>query len=184
MKRKMISTTIAACLAGSVLMPMNGAAQAAEIGFISSQTSGEWLAIRLGGSTILSTKGEIIGRVEDVVVDANGQTQAVVIGVGGFLGVGQKKVAVPFKSIHIGNVVDSRRLIVLDVTKEQLLAAPIYKAIEPTRTDRAKQKVADWAKIAKDKAVELGKQATDAGRAVRDRVNPPSAEAPSPTPKK
>jgi len=40
-----------------------------------------------------------VGKIEDVLVDGTGRIQAVVIGVGGFLGVGEKYVAVPFDQL-------------------------------------------------------------------------------------
>ena len=183
MPRSITSIALAAALAGWTLVPMTSAS-AADISFLSGQNSGEWLAVRLGGSTVLNSKGEIIGRVEDVVQDANGQTQAVVVGVGGFLGVGTKRVGVPFKSIRVGDVVSGRRLVVLDVTKAQLQAAPIYKTTDPTRTERAKQKVADWARIAKDKAIELGKRASEAVGGAKDGTNAPSGGLQAPPAKK
>jgi sporulation protein YlmC with PRC-barrel domain len=182
MQRLITSMALAASLAASSV-PIT-TALAADISFLTDQKNGEWLAVRLGGSTVLNSKGEVIGRVEDVVLDANGQSQAVVVGVGGFLGVGTKQVGVPFKSIHVGNVVGSRRLVVLDVTKEQLQAAPNYKATDPTKTDQAKQKVTEWTKIAKDKAIEIGNRASEAAKGSKDQATPPSSGAQSPAPKR
>jgi sporulation protein YlmC with PRC-barrel domain len=182
MQRTITGMALAASLAGWSLAPMS-MALAADIAFLTDQNSGEWLAVRLGGSTVLNTKGDVIGRVEDVVLDANGQSQAVIVGVGGFLGVGSKQVGVPYKSIHVGNVVGSRRLVVLDVTKEQLQAAPNYKATDPTKTDQAKQKVAEWAKIAKDKAIDIGHRAAEATKGSTDQMKSPTSGAQAPAPK-
>lgn len=158
----------------------SSAALAADVTFLSAQQSGEWLAGRLVGTDVLNGKGEIIGKVSDVVLNASGQAQAVVVGVGGFLGVGAKDVAVPYSAIRIGDVVESRRLVVLNVTKDDLKAAPSYKATDPSTADRLKKKAGDWAKIAKDKAIELSKQAADKVQEIRDQMQKPASTTPPP----
>ena len=67
-----------------------------------------------------------IGDVSDVLVDKQGQVTALMIGVGGFLGMGEKDVAVPFSSIR-ANVKDNKWYLVLDTTKEALRTAPGFK---------------------------------------------------------
>lgn len=64
--------------------------------FIARQEQGQMLASRLIGTTVVSQKNETIGDVNDILFDRNGQVTAAVIGVGGFLGIGEKDVAVPF----------------------------------------------------------------------------------------
>src|SRR3712207_2181836 len=54
---------------------------------------------KLIGTTVVGPNNESIGDVNDVVVDRNGRAMAVVIGVGGFLGIGEKDVAVPFQQL-------------------------------------------------------------------------------------
>ena len=160
---------LAACTLTAVAALVSTASvQAADIAFVSEQKAGEILAVRLGGTPVLNAKGENIGNVSDVVLDATGQAKAVVIGVGGFLGVGAKEVAVPYSAVKFGDILNSRRLVVVDVTKEQLTAAPAYKATDPGKTDRAKQKAQDWFKVAKEKAVELGNKASDAVKSAGD----------------
>jgi sporulation protein YlmC with PRC-barrel domain len=64
-----------------------------------------------------------IGDVDDVLVDKEGRVTAMVIGVGGFLGMGEKDVAVPFGSVRTRKKNDKWYL-VLDTTKDALKAAP------------------------------------------------------------
>jgi sporulation protein YlmC with PRC-barrel domain len=171
----------AACCAAALTFAT--AAGAADVTFLAKQSSTEWLAGRLVGTDVMNGKGEIIGKVNDVVVNPVGQTQAVVVGVGGFLGVGSKNVAVPYSAIRIGDIVESRRLVVLDVTKDQLAAAPSYVATDPGTADRLKKKASDWAKIAKDQAISLSKQAADKVQEIREQMSQPSAgTAPAPAP--
>jgi sporulation protein YlmC with PRC-barrel domain len=66
-----------------------------------------------------------IGDVNDLLLDAGGKVNAVIIGVGGFLGVGEKNVAVPFQGVKVTEK-DGKRYLVLDTTKEALERAPGY----------------------------------------------------------
>ncbi len=66
-----------------------------------------------------------IGEVNDLLVDNAGKVNAVILGVGGFLGVGEKNVAVAFPSLKVAEK-DGKRYLVLDTTKEALQAAPGY----------------------------------------------------------
>jgi sporulation protein YlmC with PRC-barrel domain len=58
------------------------------------------MASKLIGTRVVSANNESIGDINDVIVDRNGQAIAAVVGVGGFLGIGEKDVAVPFKSLE------------------------------------------------------------------------------------
>jgi sporulation protein YlmC with PRC-barrel domain len=83
-----------------------------------------FLASNLIGETVYNGTGddaENIGEVNDVVIDANGQIESVVIGVGGFLGIGEKNVAMNYGDIKWAER-DGDRWIVVNATKEQLEA--------------------------------------------------------------
>lgn len=64
-----------------------------------------------------------IGDVADVLVSQEGQVSALVISVGGFLGIGDKDVAVPFSSVK-QKTKDGKAYLTLDTTKDALKAAP------------------------------------------------------------
>jgi PRC-barrel domain len=66
-----------------------------------------------------------IGEINDLLVDNGGKVNAVIVGVGGFLGVGEKNVAVAFPSLKVAEK-DGKRYLVLDTTKEALESAPGY----------------------------------------------------------
>ena len=66
-----------------------------------------------------------IGDVKDVLLDRSGQVAAVILGVGGFLGMGEKDVAVPFSVIRVTEK-DGKRYLVMDTTKEALQNAKGY----------------------------------------------------------
>ena len=67
--------------------------------FITQAQAGQYRASKLAGVNIYNSKDESIGEVNELVVDKNGSIQAVVIGVGGFLGIGEKNVALPYNAI-------------------------------------------------------------------------------------
>jgi sporulation protein YlmC with PRC-barrel domain len=66
-----------------------------------------------------------IGDVSDVLLDKSGKVTAVIVGVGGFLGVGEKDVAVPFTALSFAEK-DGKRYLVMNATKEALQTAPGY----------------------------------------------------------
>jgi sporulation protein YlmC with PRC-barrel domain len=65
-----------------------------------------------------------IGDINDLVVAENGTVEAVIIGVGGFLGIGEKNVAVPFDNLTWSTDADGNRQAMLATTKEELQNAP------------------------------------------------------------
>ena len=70
--------------------------------FIAEQKPTEYLAKdRLIGVNVHDSDGKVIGDVEDLVVDSDNKIVGAIIGVGGLLGVGEKKVAVSLPSLNI-----------------------------------------------------------------------------------
>jgi sporulation protein YlmC with PRC-barrel domain len=66
-----------------------------------------------------------IGDVNDILLDAGGKVSAVIVGVGGFLGVGEKDVAVPFNALKVAEK-NGDRYLIMNTTKETLQSAPGY----------------------------------------------------------
>src|SRR5215470_13303812 len=64
-----------------------------------SSFQGNWRASKLVGLSVYNEKNESVGSINDMLTDKNGKIVAVVIGVGGFLGVGERLVAVPFEKV-------------------------------------------------------------------------------------
>src|SRR5215813_1732260 len=64
-----------------------------------SSFQGNWRASKLVGLSVYNEKNESVGSINDMLTDKNGKIVAVVIGVGGFLGVGEHLVAVPFDKV-------------------------------------------------------------------------------------
>ncbi len=89
---------------------------------------GEILASSLIGKGVYgsaSEDAERIGDVNDVVIAPNGSAEAVIIGVGGFLGIGEKDVAVDFSQVSWVDR-NGEHWFVVEATKEELEAAPSF----------------------------------------------------------
>lgn len=77
------------------------------------------------GQTVSAPDGKTIGRLIDVLVGATGKPEAAVIDVGGFMGVGSRKIAVHWNTLHFAP--DSKQhQITLELTLDQIKAAPEY----------------------------------------------------------
>ncbi len=83
-------------------------------------------ALAIMGHTVDGPNGKDIARLVDVLVDAAGQPIAAVIDFGGFLGVGNRRIAVDWKSLRFAPA-DKDHLITLDMSLDQIKAAPDYK---------------------------------------------------------
>ena len=90
-----------------------------------------------------------------MLFDKSGQISTVVIGVGGFLGIGEKNVAVPFGSLSITADAEGKRVLGLPLSKERLQGAPDFKPTEKTVYMRAKEQAAEMGQKAIDTAKEL-----------------------------
>jgi len=78
------------------------------------------------GKSVKGAAGEDMGRVVDILVDADGQPRAAVIDFGGFLGVGSRKIAVDWKLLQF-RPTDRKAPMQLAVTRADVQAAPEYK---------------------------------------------------------
>jgi sporulation protein YlmC with PRC-barrel domain len=67
-----------------------------------------------------------IGEISDVLLDKDGHVTAVMLSVGGFLGLGAKYVSVPFNALRMTEK-DGKRYLVMDTTKDALTSAPGYQ---------------------------------------------------------
>jgi sporulation protein YlmC with PRC-barrel domain len=132
--------------------------------YIAQQKNGEWLTSRLIGTVVENSAGENLGDINDVIVSENGEVVGAVIGVGGFLGMGEKNVAVPYGKISTTVKGDNQTIVVLNVTREELQAAPDYSDLKGqplSVTKRLRDSASETYKNAKDKASETYKQAKE-----------------------
>jgi hypothetical protein len=83
------------------------------------------------GRELRSATDENMGRIVDVLVDRAGQVRAAIIDFGGFLGVGSRKIAVDWNALHFPQPGKPGARIALELTRDQVKAAPEYQEGKP-----------------------------------------------------
>ena len=83
------------------------------------------------GHEVRSATNENMGRIVDVLVDPGGQVRAAIIDFGGFLGVGSRKIAVDWSALHFPTPGKPDAFISLELTRDQVKAAPEYQDGKP-----------------------------------------------------
>ena len=79
------------------------------------------------GREVRSSANENMGRIIDVIVDRAGRVRAAIIDFGGFLGVGNRRIAVDWNALHFNPDSNKRDVITLELTRDQVKKAPEYK---------------------------------------------------------
>ncbi len=106
----MVMKTVVAGLAGSLLLAT--AAFAAETSSTAptpkgdttaASYQGDWRASKLVGVNVYNNNNEKVGSIDDMLVDKSGSIKGIVIGVGGFLGMGEHLVALPFDQVKFSD---------------------------------------------------------------------------------
>lgn len=142
-------------------------AQKSNIKYITRQTPKDWTAEALIGRPVENAQGDNLGEINNVIINEKGDVVAVVIGVGGFLGIGEKNVGVPFDALDFQtvdpaeNVADKSKdekaeqkldstaarfdsehedmHVVLNTTKEDLESAPAFAWLDEQTSERAQE---------------------------------------------
>lgn len=89
-----------------------------------------WRSSESIGEGVYNRAGERIGDIEDLLIDKSGKVLAAVLGVGGFLGMGEHKVAVSYQSFEMTRDANGKRRLVVDINKALLKDAPAYKPVD------------------------------------------------------
>jgi hypothetical protein len=157
MNRLLASTALALALTtGAYAQTATGPAAGA--GSITQQQAGEYLADDVIGAGVRNAQNENIGTVSDLVIDRGGQVRAAIVSVGGFLGIGDKHVAVPWDDVQIqppgaasgsasgaaGTAMGSTRspVLMVNMTKDQLKQAPAYRTAADQRREEDRSRPA------------------------------------------
>ena len=158
----MKTTVITALAAAAIFASTAGFAQTAPPAgtktittFVTKQPHGQWLASQFVGQAVINQAGQNIGDINDLLFDKTGRISTAVIGVGGFLGMGEKSVAIPFGSLSFTADGTGKRVVTIPYSKEQLQAAPSFQPTEKTVYMRAKEQASDMGHKAMDEAREL-----------------------------
>jgi hypothetical protein len=83
------------------------------------------------GKQVRSSADEDMGRIVDVIVDPTGRVRAAVIDFGGFLGVGSRRIAIDWDALRFPPAGSKTDVVVLELTRDQVKAAPEYKDKQP-----------------------------------------------------
>jgi len=116
-------------------MAQKSAGEKKQPGFIQKPEAGDWRASKLIGASIVGPDDKSIGDINELLIAEDGGVEAVVVGVGGFLGIGEKSVAIPFDSLNVRRQAQSNEIEKISVaySKEELENAPkfAYKEEQP-----------------------------------------------------
>ena len=102
---------------------------ASNVQFLNEQNESDWLATDLIGKSVVNNNNESIGDVNNLVTDRDGKIVAVLIGAGGFLGIGEKDVAVRFEDVKLVRE-DNDVKLMLDTNKDTLASAPDFRKLD------------------------------------------------------
>jgi sporulation protein YlmC with PRC-barrel domain len=134
--------------------------------FVNQQSQSEVLGSDFIGTPVTAKEGQQIGKISNLVFDQDGRIELAVIGVGGFLGIGEKEVAVPFESLK-ADVANNKNVFVIDSTKEELQAAPSFKTLNDQKFN---ERLADWRAKASKSWAEIKTRAEKAYNDAKTRV--------------
>ena len=113
-----------------IVLPLSGLLLAVMLGGAEQELS-QAEATGVLGRMVHDSSGQQVGRVVDVIVDPSGSPRAAVVDTGGFMGVGARRVAVAWASVHVPPPGSKDDTIAIDLTDDQVKSAPEY-------TDRSK----------------------------------------------
>jgi sporulation protein YlmC with PRC-barrel domain len=100
---------------------------AGSIEYVTNVAADQLLASDITGMTVVNAGGEELGEINDLVIDQSGKPVVALIGVGGFLGIGEKDVGISFDQLQFATSEQNEQIARLDdATKETLEAAPAF----------------------------------------------------------
>ena len=86
-----------------------------------------WRSSEAVGQAVYNRANERIGEVEELLIDADGRVFATVVAVGGFLGMGERNVAVSYRAFQMTRDTNGKPRLVVNIDKAALEKAPAYK---------------------------------------------------------
>jgi hypothetical protein len=92
-----------------------------------SHQADEMRASKLIGTKVVNTANETIGDINEIVLGKDGKVAAVIIGVGGLLGMGEREVAMNFDSIRMSRDSNNNLVLTVNANKDVLKAAPEWR---------------------------------------------------------
>lgn len=90
------------------------------------QSATDWRSSKVIGLNVYNSNAEKIGDINDLIIGPSGTVTHAIVGVGGFLGIGEKNVAIPFASVKMSRDKDGKLNALVDSTKDALKSAPAF----------------------------------------------------------
>jgi len=121
--------------------------------FVEKQRNSQDLVSQFTGTQVVNPAGEKLGKVNDMALNAAGRVEVIIIGVGGFLGVGEKNVGVPYSALTRKEGQDGQTELVLDATQGDLTDAPEYLTADNKSlsiTERLRERAGELTEQAKE----------------------------------
>src|SRR5664280_3484248 len=115
----------------AVLAAITTPAFAAET--MSSLPTDSWTVTNYYKQDVYDKNQNTVGKIDDVLIDKSGKITALIVGVGGFLGMGEKDVALPFTAIQAEKK-NNKWYLTVDETKDSLKGAAGFKYDSSTTT--------------------------------------------------
>ena len=113
-------------------------ADTAQASYLTEQAPDQVSANTYIGQSVYNANNESIGSVNDLILKKDGGMVAAIVGVGGFLGIGEKNVAVPMEKITVAqNTQDGSVKLTTSETAESLKAAPEFKTLAMQSAEKA-----------------------------------------------
>lgn len=97
--------------------------------FLSKQESSDWLSSNLVGVPVVNANNESIGSITDLIADEDGKVIGVLIGAGGFLGIGQKDVAIRFEDLKLTRDENNDVTAMANISQDTVASAPDYETL-------------------------------------------------------
>lgn len=138
----LFASTAVLCLAAPVLAqttspsmpaPVTAPAPVSDLFFSEAWVPTHWRSSEAIGQAVYNRAGERIGEVDELLVDGSGRILAAVVGVGGFLGMGERKVAVSYRSFEMTRETNGKARLIADLTTVNLKNAPEYKPMDAAK---------------------------------------------------
>jgi sporulation protein YlmC with PRC-barrel domain len=123
-----------------------------DAGFVVEQKKSQWLTKDVVGQSVIGPNGKSIGEVQYLVIGKDGRVEAAVIGVGGFLGLGEKHVAVPYDAINKSISKSGMTIFRLAKTADELQQAPKFATLADQVAEEKARQIREQAKKARESA--------------------------------
>jgi len=177
MKKLICSAVALAALASTAIAPAAVAEDALPQGvFITKQTAEEYLAKdHLIGMKVKGPDGKIVGDIEDLIVSDGNTVVGIVMGTGGFLGMGEKKVGVSLSALKFEESNGVFSVSLPEATTENLAAVEPYERAQPKKSllERAKEKAVEL----KDKTTATTQDAVEKAKPTLEEAKQKAQEA-------